>query len=78
MTDTIRLSCDCQFRQGEGFVHLCPAHNDLLGDLVHGEREACAKIADDYAAKLKDARSVFDRVQTAESLAEMIRTRSNP
>ncbi len=51
MSETIRLSCDCQLRQGEGFVHLCPAHNDLISDLVAGEREACAKLAEamDYS-----------------------------
>jgi hypothetical protein len=39
------------------------------------ERAACARVADEYAATLKGGRSVFDRIQTAESLAAMIRSR---
>ena len=30
----IRLSCDCQIRQGDGFVHICPAHQSLIDERV--------------------------------------------
>lgn len=82
MTETIRLSCDCQLRQGEGFIHLCPAHNDLIGDLVAGEREACAKVAE---AKATDYRapeyatgqplSSFAERFACKQIAEAIRAR---
>jgi hypothetical protein len=48
-----------------------------LDAAIAAEREACAKLADDYATKLRGGRSVFDRIQTAESLAEMIRERTS-
>jgi hypothetical protein len=72
MSETIRLSCDCQIRQGEGFVHLCPAHQGLIDD----EREACAKIAEAPAWSAPTANGEWALREVAKIVATEIRARN--